>query len=417
MARPVVEWRAAWHLRRSAATEAPMPGPDDLAPLAADMTAWRRDFHRHPELGFEEVRTAGIVAGLLRGWGIAVEEGVGVTGVVGTLTGTRGPGGNRAIGLRADMDALAMPEATGAPYASTAPGTMHACGHDGHTAMLLGAACWLATNRDRFGGTVRFVFQPAEESRGGAARMVQDGLFERFPVDAVYGMHNLPGLPLGTIAVPKGAVLASSDTWEVTFRGAGVHGARPHLGTDAPLAAAHFVAALPMVVAREIDPLQAAVLSVGHMAAGARHAPNVIPSEVFLCGTARAFTEAVRAHLEARLAAVAQGIAATCRVQAEPRYIRRISPTINRAEQAAVAVRAARAAVGDALTLDDHPPLTPGEDFSEFLAVRPGAYVWLGTGDPAHPEGVHHNPHFDFNDAALAHGAAFWCALVEQELG
>ena len=393
-----------------------MPTPDDLAPLAEEMTAWRRDFHRHPELGFEETRTAGIVAGLLRDWGIAVEEGIGVTGLVGTLTGTRGAGGNRAVALRADMDALAMAEATGAAYASATAGQMHACGHDGHTAMLLGAARWLAANRDRFGGTVHFVFQPAEESRGGAARMVKDGLFERFPVDAVYGMHNLPGLPLGTVAVPKGAVLASSDTWEVTFRGAGVHGARPHLGTDAPLASAQFIAALPMIVAREIDPLQAAVLSVGHMAAGARNAPNVIPSEVFLCGTARAFTEGVRSHLAARMAAVARGVAATCRVEAEPRYIRRISPTINRAEQAAIAVKAARAALGEAHALDDHPPLTPGEDFSEFLAERPGAYVWLGTGDPAHPEGFHHNPHFDFNDAALHHGAAFWCSLVEQEL-
>jgi hippurate hydrolase len=314
------------------------------------------------------------------------------------------------------MDALAMPEATGAAYASAIPGQMHACGHDGHTAMLLGAARWLAANRDRFGGTVHFVFQPAEESRGGAARMVGDGLFERFPADAVYGLHNLPGLPLGTVAVPKGPVLASSDTWEVTFRGAGVHGARPHLGTDAPLAAAQFIAALPMIVAREVDPLQAAVLSVGHIAAGARGAPNVIPAEVFLCGTARAFGAAVRDHLEARLGAVAHGIAATCRVVAEPRYIRRLSPTINHAAQAAVAVEAARAALGDARTMDDHPPLTPGEDFSEFLARRPGAYVFLGTGDPAHPEGVHHNPHFDFNDAALAHGAAFWCSLVEREL-
>ncbi len=394
-----------------------MPSPEDLMPLAGEMTEWRRDFHRHPELGFEERRTAGIVAALLKDWGIAVEEGICVTGVVGTLTGTRGPGGNRAVALRADMDALAMPEATGVDHASTVPGKMHACGHDGHTAMLLGAARWLSANRDRFGGTVHFVFQPAEESLGGAGRMVKEGLFDRFAADAVYGMHNLPGLPVGTVAVPKGAVLASSDTWEVTFRGAGVHGARPHLGTDAPLAAAQFVAALPMIVAREIDPLQAAVLSVGHMAAGARNAPNVIPSEVFLCGTARAFSEEVRSHLETRLAAVAHGVAATCRVEAEPRYIRRIPPTINRPEQAAAAVRAARAAVGDERTMDDHPPLTPGEDFSEFLAVRPGAYVWLGTGAPAHPEGFHHNPHFDFNDAALPHGAAFWCSLVEQELG
>jgi len=392
-----------------------MPSPDDLMPLAADMTAWRRDFHAHPELGFEETRTAAIVADLLKQWGIAVEDGIGVTGVVGSLTGTRATGGNRAVALRADMDALAMPEATGAAYASTVPGKMHACGHDGHTAMLLGAARWLSENRDRFGGTVHFVFQPAEESLGGAARMVKDRLFERFPVDAVYGMHNLMNLPLGTIAVPKGAVLASSDTWEVTFRGAGVHGARPHLGTDAPLAAAQFIAALPMIVAREIDPLQAAVLSVGHMAAGQRRAPNVIPAEVFLCGTARAFNEEVRGHLEARIIEVADSIATTCRVTAEPRYIRRISPTVNHPAQAAVAYGAARVSAGD-LAMDDHPPLTPGEDFSEFLAERPGAYVWLGTGAPAHPEGVHHNPHFDFNDDALPHGAAFWCALVEQEL-
>jgi hippurate hydrolase len=390
-----------------------MPRPADLTDAIPAMTAWRQDFHRHPELGFEEVRTAARVAELLRGWGIAVTEGVARTGVVGTLHGARK--GNRSIGLRADMDALAMTEATGLPHASTAPGRMHACGHDGHTAMLLGAAQWLAAHRDRFAGTVQLVFQPAEESLGGARAMAEDGLFERFPMEAIYGLHNLPGLPMGTIAVPKGAVLASSDTWEVTFRGIGTHGAKPHLGRDATLAAAQFITAIQAIAAREVDPLGTAVVSVGHMAAGDAAAPNVIPASVFLRGTARALEEAVRTHLETRLAEIAHATAALHRLEATPRYIRRLAPTVNHPAQAAVMVAAA---TGTASAVrDDHPPITAGEDFSEFLAQRPGAYAWLGTGAPAHPEGWHHNPHFDFPDAALAHGAAFWCSLVEAELG
>jgi len=387
-----------------------MPSPDDLAPLLPAMTAWRQDLHRHPELGFEEHRTAAFVAGMLRDLGIEVTEGLARTGVVGTL---KGRPGNRAIALRADMDALAMTEATGLPYASTRPGVMHACGHDGHTAMLLGAAHWLAENRDRFAGTVHLVFQPAEESLGGARVMAEEGLLERFPVEAIYGLHNLPGLPLGTIAVPKGPVLASSDTWEVTFRGAGTHGAKPHLGTDATLAAAQFISAIQMIASREVDPLGTAVVSVGHMAAGDPAAPNVIPAQVYLKGTARALNEAVRTHIEQRLAEIARSIATLHRLQAEPRYIRRLGPTVNHAAQAAVMVRAAGQA---AAVMDDHPPITAGEDFSEFLARAPGAYGWLGTGAPAHHEGVHHNPHFDFNDAALALGAAYWCSLVEAEL-
>jgi amidohydrolase len=387
--------------------------PADLQDLIPAMTAWRRDIHAHPELGFEETRTAALVAAELREAGIAVSEGLGTTGVIGTLSGTRP--GNRAIGLRADMDALAMPEMTGAVYASTIAGKMHACGHDGHTAMLLGAAKFLAAHRDRFAGTVHFIFQPAEESLGGAKAMVEQGLFDRHPVDAVYGMHNLPGLPLGTVAVPRGPVLASSDTWEARFIGRGVHGARPHLGTDATLAAAQCVTALHSIVARNLDPMEAGVVSIGHIAAGDAKAPNVIPSEVLIRGTARAFNEATRALLESRILAIAEGIAATHQVAVEARYFRRTPPTVNHAEQAAVALRAARASAG-ALAQDDHPPLTPGEDFAEMLLARPGAYVWLGTGEPAHPEGFHHNPHFDFNDAALAHGAAWWCALVETEL-
>ena len=395
---------------RPATGAAALPTPEDLAPLAAEMTAWRRDLHAHPELGFEERRTAALVAEKLRGWGIEVAEGIARTGVVGTL---RGRPGNRAIALRADMDALAMTEATSLPYASTVPGRMHACGHDGHTAMLLGAAHWLSAHRDRFAGTVHLIFQPAEESLGGARVMVEEGLFDRFPVDAIYGLHNLPGLPPGTIAVPKGPVLASSDTWEVTFRGAGTHGAKPHLGTDATLAAAHFISALQSIASREVDPLGTAVVSVGHIAAGDPAAPNVIPAEVFLKGTARALDETVRTHIKCRIAEIAHTTAALHRLQATPRYTRRLSPTVNHAAQAAVMVRAARQAI---TVRDDHPPITAGEDFSEFLARIPGAYAWLGTGDPAHPEGWHHNPHFDFNDAVLPHGAAFWCSLVEAEL-
>jgi hippurate hydrolase len=388
-----------------------MPAAQDFAPASAAMTGWRQDFHRHPELGFEERRTASRVAALLRAWGVEVAEGIAGTGVVGTL---RGRPGNRSIGLRADMDALAMTEATGLPHASIHPGRMHACGHDGHTAMLLGAAQWLAAHRVRFAGTVHLVFQPAEESLGGARAMAEAGLFERFPMEAIYGLHNLPGLPLGTIAVPKGAVLASSDTWEVTFHGIGTHGAKPHLGRDATLAAAQFITAIQSIVAREVDPLGTAVVSVGHMAAGDAAAPNVIPASVFLRGTARALEETVRTHLETRLAEIAHAVAAQHRLRAAPRYIRRLAPTVNHAAQAAIMVAAA---TGSAVAVrDDHPPITAGEDFSEFLALRPGAYAWLGTGDPAHPEGWHHNPHFDFPDAALPHGAAFWCSLVEAAL-
>ena len=394
-----------------------MPSLLALEPLADAMTGWRRDLHAHPELGFEEQRTAALVARELRAAGIALEEGIAGTGVVGTLRGTAlAGGGNRAIGLRADMDALAMQEATGAPWASVSSGRMHACGHDGHTAMLLGAGRWLAANRDRFAGTVHLIFQPAEESRGGAQAMLAAGLFERFPVDAVYALHNLPGMPLGTVAVPKGAVLASSDTWEVTFRGRGTHGAKPHLGTDATLAAAAFVVALQTLVARELDPMQAGVVSVGHIAAGHPGAPNVIPSEVLVRGTARALSAPVRGLLEARIGAIARGTAGTHGVAADPVYTRRLPPTVNHAAQAALMHRAAATTLGDGMARDDHPPITAGEDFACMLEARPGAYAWLGTGDPAHPEGWHHNPHFDFNDAALTAGAALFCGIVEAEL-
>jgi hippurate hydrolase len=390
-----------------------MPTPEALAPLVSAMTAWRRDLHAHPELGFEETRTAAFVAAGLREVGIEVAEGLAGTGVVGTL---RGAPDRRAVALRADMDALAMQEMTGASYASTIPGRMHACGHDGHTAMLLGAATWLAAHRSTFAGTVHFVFQPAEESRGGGQRMVEEGLFDRFPADAVYALHNLPGLPLGSIAVPKGPVLASSDTWQVVFRGQGTHGAKPHLGTDATLAAGQFIAALHSIVARELDPMGVGVVSLGHMAAGHPEAPNVIPAEVLLRGTARALTATTRDLLEAPIGGIAAGMAEMHGVTADYAYTRRLSPTVNHAAQAARMHAAAAATVGAAQALDDYPAITAGEDFSAMLEVRPGAYAWLGTGAPAHPESFHHNPRFDFNDAALATGAAFLASIVQEEL-
>jgi amidohydrolase len=385
--------------------------PDDLAPLAAEMTTWRRDLHAHPELGFEEHRTAAFVADQLRAWGLEVATGLAKTGVVGTLR--RGEG-NRAIALRADMDALAMDERTGLPWASTAPGRMHACGHDGHTAMLLGAARHLA-QQGKFRGTVHFVFQPAEESLGGARVMVEEGLFDRFPVEAVYGLHNMPGLPVGAIAASPGPTLASSDTWEARFTGMGTHGAKPHLGTDATLAAAQFITALQSIVARNLDPIASGVVSVGHIAAGNPAAPNVIPDDVFLRGTARAFSEEARKLIASRIIAIAEGIAATAGVAVEPNYIWRNPPTVNHRAQAEVALRAGAATVGEAMTVRDFPPSTAGEDFAFMLARVPGAYAWLGTG-PAAPEVRHHNSYFDFNDAALAAGAAYWCSLVEAEL-
>ena len=395
-----------------------MPSPEDLAPLAPAMTAWRRDIHAHPELGFEETRTAALVAKELREAGIEVTEGLGGTGVVGMLRGKGSSGGgNRAIGLRADMDALAMGEVTGLPYASGAPGTMHACGHDGHTAMLLGAAKWLARNPGRFSGTVHFVFQPAEEGLGGADRMIREGLFETFPVDAVYGLHNMLDMPVGSIAVPRSRALASADTWEAVFTGKGGHGARPHLAADATLAAAQFITALHSIVARNIDPLQSGVVSVGHIAAGDAKAPNVIPAKVVVRGTARAFRNEERALLERRILAIAENIAATHEVTVEARYIHGTPPTVNHAEQVQVALRAARATVGEALVDDDPEPITPGEDFAFMLLERPGAFAFIGMGAPRHPEGYQHNPHYDFNDEILAHGAAYWCSLVEAELG
>lgn len=384
-------------------------GDNDPFELEA-MIALRRDLHAHPELGFEEVRTSGLVAGLLEEAGITVHRGLGKTGVVGTLQVGEG---KRSIALRADMDALAMPELGDAPYRSVTPNTMHACGHDGHMVMLLAAARHMARTR-RFSGVVHFVFQPAEEGRGGAKAMIDDGFFERFPIDAVFGLHNMPGLAAEEMAVVAGPQLASSDSWEVTFHGVGTHGGKPHLGRDAITAAAHFLTAIHTIVARIVDPLQPAVVSACAIEGGDFRALNVIPDDVRIGGTARAYAGDVRDTLEREIGALASGVATMFGIRASYSFTRRIAPVVNDVIATGAARAAAEAATGGKV-ITEFPPSTAGDDFSEFGSRVPGAYVWLGNG-PAVDGALHHNSRYDFNDAAIATGARYWTALVEQQL-
>ena len=380
------------------------------------IAAIRRDIHAHPELGFEETRTAALVAAALRGWGIDVAEGIGQLGVVGTLRGRRP--GQGAIALRADMDALALTERTGLPHASTNAGRMHACGHDGHTAMLLGAAQILAEAPD-FSGTVHFIFQPAEEGRGGAEAMLRDGLFDRFPVDAVYGMHNMPGIPIGSFATRAGPLMAASGRWKVTFRGTGGHGGNsPHLASDITVAQAIFIQALQTIVARNVAATDSAVVSVGHIAGGAVEALNVMPSELLVGGTMRAFTPAMQALVERRITELAGQSAGMVGAAAEVTTWWNTVPLINAARETDAMLAAARGLVGDAHVDADTTPVTGGEDFAYMMREKPGALIFLGNGD-ATDGAVHglHTPDYDFNDAALPHGIGFWVRLVREELG
>lgn len=370
----------------------------------------RHDLHAHPELGFEEERTSAIVAKLLEEAGLQVHRGLGGTGVVGTL---QVGNGTRRIGLRADMDALAMPETAERPYKSTVPGKMHACGHDGHTTMLLGAARALARSRD-FSGTVHFIFQPAEEGRGGAKRMVEDGLFDLFPCDAVYGLHNMPGLDPDEMAVVSGPQLASSDSWYVTFRGIGTHGAKPHLGKDPITAAGVFLSSLQTIPGRVVDPLQPSVVSACSVQAGDPKALNVIPDFVEIGGTARAYSPDVRDQLEEEIQRLAKGTAVMFGIEVDYRFHRRIPPVINDAATTERALGAARAALGDKVRTA-FPPSTAGDDFAFFGNEVPGCYVWLGNG-PAVDGALHHNTGYDFCDDAIGPGVRFWSTLVEQEL-
>jgi len=381
-----------------------------------DLIAVRRDIHAHPELGMEEARTAALVAERLRSWGLETTEGVGRFGVMGTLKGQRP--GQGAIGLRADMDALAMTEQTGLPYASTTPGRMHACGHDGHTAMLLGAARVLADDPD-FAGTVHFIFQPAEEGRGGAQAMLEDRLFERFPCDAVYGMHNMPGIPVGHFALRKGPLMAGSGRWIATFRGTGGHGGNsPHLANDLTLVQAIFVQALQGIVSRNVPALESVVVSVGHIAGGTKEALNVMPAELVVGGTMRAFNPPMQALVERRIRELADLAAATQGATAEVSLWWNAIPLVNHERETDVMIAAARAVAGEVGVDTETTPVTGGEDFAFMLKAKRGAFVFLGAG--AGPDGkAHalHSPLYDFNDAALPHGVAFWVNLVRQELG
>ena len=382
-----------------------------LQARAGEFISLRRDIHRHPELAFEEHRTAALVADKLEAWGYAVERGIGGTGVVGTLV--RGQGGKR-LGIRADMDALPIDEATGLDYASRNSGVMHACGHDGHTAMLLAAARHLAEEA-AFDGTLNLIFQPAEEGGGGALRMMEDGLFERFPCDAIFAMHNMPGIEQGHLVLREGAAMASSDYVTLTLHGVGGHGAMPQRAADPIVAAASIVMALQTIVSRNIDPLHAAVVTVGALHAG--KANNVIPAAATLEISVRALDREVRATLEQRIKALvtaqAESFGVTARIDWRPGY----AVLINTPGETAFAREVATELVGaDKVTLQG-PPLTGSEDFAFMLERVPGSYLLIGNGIGQGEGGcMVHNPGYDFNDRNIGVGSAYWVLLAERFL-
>ena len=375
------------------------------------LIAIRHDLHAHPELAFEEHRSSDVVAAFLQSLGIEVHRGLAGTGVVGIL---RNGDSTRSIGLRADMDALPVHEQNLFPHRSRHQGRMHACGHDGHTAMLLGAAQVLAGSSD-FNGTVVFIFQPAEETDGGARVMIEQGLFERFPVDAVFGMHNWPGLPAGQFAVHGGPVMACADQFDIVLSGHGGHAAMPQQARDPLIAAAALVQAVQTVVSRSLDPLDPAVISVTRFFAGGE-AYNVIPAEARIGGTVRAFRGEVQDRIEAALERLAGGIAAAHGVQSHLDYRRGYPPTVNTATEAALCAEVAGAVAGAGNARRDLAPSMGAEDFSYMLREKPGCYVWIGNG-MAEGGCMLHNPRYDFNDAILPLGVRYWVELVKQALG
>ncbi|MBB3179095.1 M20 aminoacylase family protein [Variovorax sp. Sphag1AA] len=386
---------------------------DQLHQQADEFIGLRRDIHQHPELAFDEHRTSSLVAEKLEAWGYEVERGLGGTGVVGRMV--RGSG-KRQLGIRADMDALPIDEATGLAYSSCHSGVMHACGHDGHTAMLLAAAHHLA-HRGRFDGTLNLIFQPAEEGGGGALRMMEDGLFDKYPCDAVFAMHNMPGMPQGRLVLREGAAMASSDYATVTLTGVGGHGALPHRTADPIVAAASIVMALQTIVSRNIDPLQMAVVTVGAIHAG--KANNVIPQTVTLELSVRALDREVRTTLEKRIKSVIQSQAESFDVQAKVDWRPGYAVLVNTPEETAFAREVATELVGaDRVTLQGQ-PLSGSEDFAFMLEKVPGSYVLIGNGDgegDGHGACMVHNPGYDFNDANVAIGSAYWVLLAERFL-
>jgi amidohydrolase len=394
----------------------PSPDPglasilERVSALAVEMRAVRHDIHRHPELGFEERRTAGKVAELLRAWNIPVYEGLGKTGVVGVIAAGDS---SRAIGLRADMDALPIREASGRAHASVHEGIAHSCGHDGHTAMLLCAARYLAETR-RFNGRVHLIFQPAEEGQAGARAMMEDGLFEKFPCAEVYALHNWPALPAGTIATRPGPMMAAADRFDITVRGLGGHAALPHLATDTILCAAQIITSAHTLVSRRIDPSANAVLSITRIDGGTSH--NILPSEVRLTGTVRTFDAGVQERLEAALGELVECTAKAAGCTATFQYSRYYPATVNDPECARHVLEAGRALFGQALVPDA--PAATAEDFAFMLQQVPGAYIWLGQGSNelvGRSPPLHH-PSYDFNDDVLPVGAALLAALAERRL-
>ena len=382
---------------------------EEIAELLPEMIGVRHHIHQHPELAYEEHATSDLVAQRLADWGYEVHRGLGGTGVVGRL---RQGSGGKSIGLRADMDALPITEATGLPYASQHHGKMHACGHDGHTATLLAAARHLAQTR-RFNGTLNLIFQPAEEGGGGALRMVQDGLFEKFPCDAVFGLHNAPGQPVGTLAFRSGPTLASADRVVIVLKGRGGHAAMPHFSADPIVAGSSIVMALQSIVARNVDPLLSAVVTVGLFQSGTVN--NVIPGTARLELSVRALDREVRKLLRQRIQEVVSSQAASLGVTAEVNYEEGYPVLVNTQAETDFAARVATELLGPQRVLLDKPPVMGSEDFAFMLEHRPGCYLFLGNGDGAGSCMVH-NPGYDFNDAAMETGAAFWSLLVERYL-
>jgi hippurate hydrolase len=394
---------------------------EPILAFQSELETIRRDIHAHPELCYEEQRTADVVASRLADWGIEVVRGLGVTGVVGIIRGgTSGGTSGRAIGLRADMDALPMQELNTFEHASRHAGKMHACGHDGHTAMLLGAAHYLSQNRN-FDGTVYLIFQPAEEGGAGARRMMDDGLFERFPMDAVYGLHNWPGLAAGKFGVVAGPMMASSNEFRVVVKGKGAHAAQPHRGIDPVMVAVQIAQSWQTIISREKNPLETAVLSITQIHAGS--ATNVIPDEAVLIGTVRTFTTDVLDLVERRMQEIAAGVATAFNAGIDFSFKRNYPPLVNHAAQTAFAIEAMKAVVGEDNVDASVEPTMGAEDFAFMLQAKPGCYVFLGNGEGEHRVGGHglgpcqlHNGSYDFNDQLLPIGASYWVRLVEMSL-
>ncbi|WP_454618019.1 M20 aminoacylase family protein [Bradyrhizobium cenepequi] len=388
-----------------------MPIVNRVADLQPAIQAWRRDIHEHPELMYDTHRTAAFVAERLREFGCdEVATGLGRTGVVGVIKGKKpaGKGDIKVIGLRADMDALPIEEETNLPYASKTLGKMHACGHDGHTAMLLGAARYLAETRN-FAGDAVVIFQPAEEGGAGAAAMIKDGLMERFGIEQVYGMHNGPGIPVGSFAIRTGPIMAATDAIDVRIEGLGGHAARPHKCIDSVLVGSQLITALQSIVSRTVDPLDSAVISICEFHAG--NARNVIPHTAELRGTVRTLTPEVRALVEKRIHEVVAGVAQMTGAKIDLTYERGYPVTVNHRAQTEFAIEVAKEIAGDG-NVHEMPPMMGAEDFAYMLEARPGAFIFCGNGDSA---GLHH-PAYNFNDEAIVYGTSYWIKLVENTL-